>query len=66
MIASSESLGLVVSGHCDLAAEHHNPNVEVMRVQIFAETGLLATMHNLQALTAQVAFESLTAQKNGP
>ncbi|HYZ21362.1 MAG TPA: hypothetical protein VE690_04320 [Rhodopila sp.] len=37
MITGSECLRLVVPGQRDFAAQHHDPRVEVMRVQVLGE-----------------------------
>ena len=62
MLARPERLRLVVAGHRGLAAQHHDPHVEVVRVQLLGEVGLLAAMHDLETLAAQVALERLAGE----
>src|ERR1700736_1643685 len=49
MIAGPERLRPAVSGHRDLAAQNHDPHVEVVRMHILGEAGLLAAMNDLKA-----------------
>jgi hypothetical protein len=62
MIASSECFRPAVSAHCDLAAENHDPHVEVVRMQILGNIRLLAAVNDLKALAAQVALKRLACE----
>ena len=64
MIAGSECFRFAVPGQGDLAAQHHDPNVEIVRVHILGLIGFLAAMRDLEAFPAQVAFERLA--REGP
>src|SRR6476620_9748619 len=62
VLAGLEGLRLVVPGHGDLAAEHHDPRIEIVRMRFLGHATLLAAMHHLEALAAQVALERLAGQ----
>lgn len=63
VIAGMEHFGLAIAGDANLTAENHDPHIEIMRVHVFGESGLLAAVDDIEALTAQVAFESLGGQR---
>jgi hypothetical protein len=63
VIAGSECLSLVVAGHSRLAAQHHDPHVKVVRVQLFGGPGRLTAVHNLETLAPEIAFECLPRQR---
>ena len=60
MIAGTEGFRLTVPDQRELAAQHHEPDIEVMRVQIAYVRGLMPAMHHLEAFPAQIAFERFT------
>jgi hypothetical protein len=63
MIAGPKRFRPAVSGHCDLAAQNHDPHVEVaVRMHILGDPGLLAAMNDLKALAAQVALKRLARE----
>jgi NAD(P)-dependent dehydrogenase (short-subunit alcohol dehydrogenase family) len=45
-----------------LTAEHHDPHVEIVCVHVFCRVRLLPSMNDLEAFSAQVAFEGLTVE----
>src|SRR6516164_5215330 len=53
-----------VPGQRDLAAQHHDTHIEVMRVEILAEPACLVAVHDLEALAAQVALERLAPERS--
>src|SRR5262245_9416482 len=65
VVAGLERFRLVVADDRDLAAEHHDARVEVVGVQVLGKAGLLAAMHDLEALAAQIALERLAAERSG-
>src|SRR6185312_16001519 len=65
VVAGPERFRLVVAADGDLAAQHHDARIEVVRVQLLGEAGLLAAMHDLEALAAQIALERLAAERSG-
>ena len=63
VIAGTEKDRLAIAGHGDLAPKHHNPRIEIMRMHVFGETGLLPAMHDFKAFAPQVAFEGLAGER---
>ena len=64
MIAGPECFRSAVSGHRDLAAQNHDPHVELaVRMHILGDTGLLAAMHDFKALAAQVALKRFSGER---
>src|SRR6185312_604280 len=64
VVAGPERLRLVVADEGDLAAQHHDARIEVVGVQLLGEAGLLAAMHDLETLAAQIALERLAAERS--
>jgi hypothetical protein len=60
--ASPERFRIPVSCDSDLTAEHHDPHVEIVCVHVFCKVRLLPSMNDLEAFSAQVAFEGLTGE----
>ena len=62
MIACAECLRLAVPDQGDLAAEDHDPGIEVMRMSFTRMACRLPTMHDFEAFPAQIALECLTCE----
>ena len=58
-----ENVWLASADYGDLTTEHHDPRIEIMRVHVFDEIGLLPAIHDIKAFTPQVAFEGLTGER---
>ena len=62
MIAGTEGFRLAVPDQREFAAQHHDPSIEVMRVEIALLPWFMPSMHDLKAFSAQIAFECLTRE----
>jgi hypothetical protein len=51
MIAGTESFRLAVPDPLNLAAEHHDPDIEIVRMRVTRVAGLLPNVHNIQAFS---------------
>jgi hypothetical protein len=44
VIAGVKNIRLAIAAHGDLTGEHHDPRIEIMRMQVFGEIRLLSTI----------------------
>src|SRR5262249_15775559 len=63
VISGMVGFRLAVAGQRDLAAQHHDTHIEVMRVEILAEPTLLAAVDDFEALGAPVALAAPARQR---
>ena len=63
MIAGVENVMPAIAADRDLSAKHHDPRIEIMRVQVFGEVGLLSPVHDFEPFAPQVAFEGLAGER---
>jgi hypothetical protein len=64
VIARVERYRSTISGHRDLAAQHHDAHVEIaVRMEIFGEIRFLTAINHLEPFAPQIALESLSRER---
>jgi hypothetical protein len=59
LIAGPEGLRLAVANQSDFTTQDHDSDVEIMGMAFPDVAGFLAAVHNLETLSAQVAYKRL-------
>jgi hypothetical protein len=64
VIARVERYRSTISGHRDLAAQHHDAHVEIaVRMEIFGQIRFLTAINHLEPFAPQIALESLSRER---